>query len=45
MKVSLFADGMIAYIIYPQNSTREFLQLNKTTSAKWPDVKLPQINH
>jgi hypothetical protein len=37
VKVSLFADDMMAYISDPQISTRELLQL--ITSAKWQDIK------
>jgi hypothetical protein len=39
--VSLFLDDMIAYLMDPQNSTRELLQLIKM-SAKWLDIKLTQ---
>jgi hypothetical protein len=42
VKVLLFADDMIIYISYPQNSTRELLHL--ITSVKSLDIKLTEIN-
>jgi hypothetical protein len=44
IKVSLFSDDMIVYISNIKNSSRELLQLIKKSSAKWPDIKLTQIN-
>jgi hypothetical protein len=51
VKVSLFAHGMIVYLIGPKNPTRELLKLIKKKknnflkpSAKWWDIKLTQTN-
>jgi hypothetical protein len=44
IKMSLFVDDMIVYLNEPQNSIRDLLNLIKTTSAKWLDIKLTQTN-